>query len=302
MGADLTRERIGKGASSLWEPGEVAEGLQGALYRSPLIDADIDKALFRLSTVGRFLVQPGRPTIIARTSGATDEDVLCILKGPVAALRSCLERTFALRGSAVDIDGRGLAVCGSASGTSTLLAALVLAGHRVVADGVVVVGPSGVVSPAPESATTSGEQGPSPALTLWPDSAEALGLDPSAGALVRPSLASRLFRLGAVGVTGRRPVTLAALAILTVDNRLGAPGQEATRTPLSASGGIRALLETGWHTRVVEAIGAEQEYFQWATAVVSRAPTVWLRRADAPIRHVLSELVPIAEDLVALAV
>jgi len=34
--------------------------LPGALYRSPLIEADVDKALFRLSTVGRFLVRPGQ--------------------------------------------------------------------------------------------------------------------------------------------------------------------------------------------------------------------------------------------------
>jgi len=168
-----------------------------------------------------------------------------------------------------------------------------------VADGVVVVGPSGVMSPVPESAATSSEEGPAPALTLWPDSAEALGLNPSAGALVRPSLASRLFRLGPVGAPGPRPVTLAALAILTVDNRLGALGKQATRTPLSSSGGVRALLETGWHTRVVQAIGAQQEHFQWATAVVSTATTAWLRRADGPVRPVLSELVPMAEDLVA---
>jgi len=167
-----------------------------------------------------------------------------------------------------------------------------------VADGVVVVGPSGVMSPVPESAATSSEEGPAPALTLWPDSAEALGLDPSAGALVRPSLASRLFRLGPVA-SSPRPVTLAALAILTVDNRLGALGKQATRTPLSSSGGIRALLETGWHTRVVQAIGAQQEHFQWATAVVSAATMAWLRRADGPVRPVLNELVPMAEDLVA---
>lgn len=220
MGADSARDDTPKEASPLWEPGEVAERLPGALYRSPLIEADVDKALFRLSTVGRFLVRPGEPTIIARTPVATDEDVLCLLRGPVAALRAALARQFALRGAAVAVGDRGLVVCGSASGTSTLVAALALAGRRVVADGVVVVGPSAVISPVPESAATSGEEGPAPALTLWPDSAEALGLDPSARALVRPSLASRLFGLGPVGAPGSRPVRLAALAILTVDNRL----------------------------------------------------------------------------------
>jgi hypothetical protein len=62
---------------------------------------------------------------------------------------------------------------------------------------------------------------------------------------------------------------------------------------------MRALLETGWHTRVVQAIGAQQEHFQWATAVVSAATMAWLRRADGPVLPVLNELAPMAEDLVA---
>lgn len=282
----LTRRDDG---SPYWEPGTVPDHLPEALHHSPLIEAGRERALFQLRTVGRFLVRVGEPTVVDRARGATDSDIECLLRGPVAALRCCLNGEFALRGSAVEVRGRALVIVGSACGASSLAASLALHGHALVADGVVcVVG-------APPCAIPVAEAQP-PQVTLWPDSIDELRLDPAEGNIVRPVLPSRAFALGPP--PSRELVPIAAFALPTVDYRLGTgSGLVATRTSTTVQA-VAALTGAQWHIPVLRDLGMQKEQFQWAASLARTLPIAFLDRAPAGMDLTLSRLVRHAEDLV----
>jgi hypothetical protein len=224
------------------------------------------------------LIEPGQPTIVQRAPGAGDQDIECFVRGPVAALRLCLSGRFALRGAAVEIGGRALAICGVATGTSSLVAALALEGHVVLADGVICIeGDPAAVSPVPEAKP--------PRVTLWPDSIRALGLDPSNGEIVRPVLPSRAFVLGP---PPSGPVPLGALVALGVGY---SPDDAEIPERLSGFGAVATMAKAFWHPHVVEDLGMHTEQFQWAAAVAGTTPTVLLSRPMGEIGSSLGPLV-----------
>lgn len=234
------------------------------MHRSALVVANRHQALFRLKTVGRFLVEKGNPTVVERAASATDRDIECFLRGPVAALRLCLDGHFCLRGAAVAIEERALVICGIATGASTLAAALALEGHPVLADGVV------CIEESPPTVMLVPEALP-PRLTLWPDVVEAFGLDPSDGQLVRPSLRSRTFTLGPPPPS--LPVPLGTLVSLGVADNRDAP---ITPETLSGFAAVATLLKSFWHLHLVEDLGMAKQQFEWAANVVGTTPTVLL--------------------------
>jgi len=270
MPTELSDQPTDHNAPPLWVVGKVPESLPDALHRSALIEANRQRALFRLTTVGRFLVEPCQPTVVQRALGATDQDIECLLRGPVAALRLCLSGHFALRGAAIEISGRALAVCGIATGTSSLVAALALEGHAVLGDGVICIeGNPPAVAPVPEAQP--------PRVTLWPDSMEALGLDPSGGEIVRPVLRSRAFVLGP---SPSGPVPLGVLVALGLGD---SPDAVIMPERLAGFGAVATVLKAFWHPRLVEDLGMAKEQFQWAATIVGATPTVLLTRIPGEI-------------------
>lgn len=264
MPTEQFRDRTRPADAALWTEGRVPENLPDAVHRSALVEANRHQALFRLKTVGRFLVEKDKPIRVERAAGTTDQDIECFLRGPVAALRLCLGGHFGLRGAAVEIDGRALVICGIATGASTAAAALALEGHPVLADGVVwIEGSPPAVMLVPEAHP--------PRLTLWPDVVEAFGLDPSDGELVRPSLSSRAFALGPPPPS--RPVPLGALVSLGVADNRDAPFTPETLRGFAA---VATLLKAFWHPHLTEDLGMAKQQFEWATTVVGTTPTVLL--------------------------
>lgn len=265
VGTDPSRLQEGDLASALrWVEGRVPDALSDALHRSALVEANWQRALFRLRTVGRFLVEPDRPTVVERARGATDQDIECFLRGPVAALRLLLSGHFALRGSAVEVDGRALGILGIATGTSSLAAALAMEGHAVLADGLV------WVEDSPPAIAAVPETQP-PRITLWPDSVEALGLAPSEGKVVRPVLSSRAFVLGPPSPPG--PVPLGAFV------SLGSPeGRDFATKPqrVSGFGAVATILKSYWHPHLVGDLGLAKKQFRWAAALAGSTPTALL--------------------------
>lgn len=262
--------------------GHVPDALPEATYRSPLIDANGRSALFRLGTVGRFLVTVDEPTVVERASEATDEDVDCLLRGPVAALRCLLSGQFALRGSAVEMRRGALVLCGPALGASTLTAALALRGHRVIADGVV------VISGDPPAASPPSEAWP-PRITLWPDSVEALGLDASDGQVVRPQVASRSFSLGAS--PSPEPSPVASVSLLASDHRLNHETELEGSEQLPLTMQVAALLDAQWHRALVASLGMQAQQFSWVTSLAKAVPMVVLGRDAGGVGVTLPTLV-----------
>lgn len=271
-----------------WLPGAVPHHLDGALHCSPLIEATERAALFRLPTVGRFLVEAHKPVVVDQAEDADGADVDCMFAGPVAALKCSLEGQFCLRGAAVEVAGRAVVVVGGVGGASSLAATLALRGARVIADGVVCVGghPLAVWAPA----------GVRPGrVTLWPATWKALSLDPAQGSLVRRALPSRSFALGAPAPD--RPVTLGAVVFPFRDRSLGGGGPAAVGEAETVPEAVTALRDAEWHAPVIADLGKGRAELEWLIGVATAAPVVRLRRAEGPIAVTLAEMARLAEGM-----
>ncbi|HEY0633036.1 MAG TPA: hypothetical protein VGC98_13350 [Thermoleophilaceae bacterium] len=241
--------------------GHVPERLADACVRGPVVEGAPDAVLLRLPRVGRFLVRADVPAAVERAPGATDADIECFIRGPVAAAAALLRGALPLHAAAVSIGGRAIAIAGiSGSGKSAVAAAMALRGHAVLADAVTVV--DGLVRPI------------APKPVLWPDMVEELGLDPSHGEVVRPALAKRAFQLGP------RPE---AAPLQTVVILLSDPARtRAASAPLSGWRKTSALLSACWYRRVVGPMGLEPRRFQ---SIAALAPQVDVIHVVRPRDH-----------------
>lgn len=271
-----------------WTRGAVPYRIPEATHRSPLIEASPTRALFRLLTVGRFLVEPHRPALVQQAANACEEDIECFAGGTVAALRLCLEKEFSLRGSAVEIGGKAVVMIGTACGTSTLAAALAQRGHALLADGMVPVpGSAPGVRPLKSRPATT---------TLWPDSVEWLGLDQAAGRTVRPGLRSRAFTFGTPPAPGT--VAVGAIVVPSVDFRLQGSCNVSAPEKIGGFQATMQLLQAQWHPRVIADLGLQAHQHHWLTNLAGRAPMYRLRRrGDAPTTTI-SESAERIEELV----
>ncbi len=248
-----------------WTTGPVPAELAHARHLSALVQADNGQAIFSLPSVGRFWVRPGRPTVVEPAAGAGDDDVECMLRGPVGALRSTLAGRYCLRGSAVAVAGQALVLVGSLRGASTLAAALARRGHPLLADGVVVItGSPATAGPLPEGAP--------PRVALWPDSARALGLAPGDGRPVRPSLPARRYEVGPPAPAG--PLPLRVLIVL-LDEAAAAAQRRQGHGAGRAGGRFVSLRENEWHASVVADLGHQLDELAWATPLCSAPPFAW---------------------------
>jgi len=193
-----------------WRLAPVPEFLPDSVAGTGVVTAATDRVLCRIPSVGRFLARAHGPVEVRPERRATDADVRCFL-GVAGTARWLLSGVPTLRGAAVAVDGAGVVLCGpAAGGTSALAAALALRGHAVLADRVVLA-----IGDPPALHPTDHE------VQLWPDMAQALGVAPAAGRVVRPALAKRAYRLGPEPCT----VPLRAIVVL--------PGTEAGPVRLS---------------------------------------------------------------------
>jgi len=235
----------------------VPERLPEAAYSGPVIEATAEAILLRLPRVGRFLVEASGSVTVERAVTATDADLDCFLDGPVEAARALLAGALPLRAAAVSIGGRAVALAGlSGAGKSAVAAALALRGHPTLADAVTVA--DDVVRPR------------SPEPVLWPDMVEALGLDPSAGEVVRPALAKRAFRFG----PDPDAVPPATVVMLASDPLQLQPAAQ----PFAGAAKTSALLRACWFRRLTGPIGLEARRFELVAELSSRVRVVGVTR------------------------
>ena len=208
--------------------------------RGPVVEASRDEIVLRIPRVGRFVVHAGEKVEVEREPGATDADVSCFLRGPVAAAQALLRGAIPLHASAVEVGGRAVLIAGrSGVGKSGAAAALALRGHAVLADAVTLLAP--VIEPL------------APRPVLWPDLIEHLDLDPGDGELVRPALPKHSFALGPPASA----TPLAAIVFLRGDALCANPQWEAVAGAERAG----ALVALGWYRRAVAGLGLAQEQF-----------------------------------------
>lgn len=115
----------------------VAENLPEASFQGPFYQFGKDEFLFEIEGCARFLCRNGKSVEFQRTEGASDMEVALFLLG--SALGGLLQQRgeFLLHACAVEFNGSGWLFSGeSGTGKSTLSAALVGAGCRLISDDV----------------------------------------------------------------------------------------------------------------------------------------------------------------------
>jgi hypothetical protein len=119
--------------------------------------------------VATYLVEGGRRIVIETDLPTTAPGIRVFLLGTVLAVISFQRSRLPLHASVLDVDGRALVLAGdSGAGKSTMAAALVARGFRILSDDLCLLdtGPSGpMIQPA------------YPRLRLWKETATHLGLD-----------------------------------------------------------------------------------------------------------------------------
>ncbi len=145
--------------------------------------------LLRVDGVARFLVRGGESIAIDRDPVAGDADIRPFLLGSAFGALLHQRGTIALQGNVVARDGIGVLILGkTATGKSTLAAALMQRGFSCVSDDLCALGvPAGSGVEAHTGCTY---------VRLWSDSLSSLGIRVSNLPRVRPTLDRRLWTTG----------------------------------------------------------------------------------------------------------
>ena len=136
-----------------------------------------------MPTVGAFRVSSGRTISVAPLPNVDERALRMAIVGPLLGVILAQRGKFVLHASTVAINGRGVAFCGaSGAGKSTLSAALLRAGHTLIADDMTVIDIHGAIPWV---------QPGFPRIKLWPDATSALAYDTETLPLIHPDREKR---------------------------------------------------------------------------------------------------------------
>jgi hypothetical protein len=223
-------------------------------------------------------VERGRRVVVA---GGLDQDPLgvsSVVLGPGLAVALLQRGEILLHSSAFVLDGEGVAIAAvSGGGKSSLATALYLGGRALVADDTLLLRPKDeetFVVPA------------YPLIKLWPDAAEALGLDPEE--LERAEPAPGKLLLPATDGFPEDQVPLRCVVALEYDDMEGVDelrGADAVATLVGNTYGLSAL----------RAMGRLEDHLQAMTDVARTARIIRLRnRKDRSIEEVADRILALA--------
>ena len=185
------------------------------------------RVLLSLPGIGRFSISGGDRVEVAPADGADPTTLGLLLSGPILAVLLRQRGLLPFDGAALGWNGGAFLIVGpSGVGKSSLAAALALKGWPVLADGVLGVSPS------------AGElMRGAPRLRLWRSAAQALGVDLTGCAPLRPGEA-RFDTLWPGHSPGPWPITGIAIVL----NRAASPACE----PLSPGRALACLTRSLW--------------------------------------------------------
>lgn len=234
--------------------------------------------------VGQFLVSPD--TVVVDPQGrAPGSELGNLITGPALATLLHLRGHLVLHASCVGF-GQGTDECAvafmgdSAWGKSTAGAACVRAGHRLLADDTTALDPG---SPEPLVIPAY------PRIKLFPDSLEALGLDPGAYEPIHPGSPKRVLRAHE-GFTWE-PASLRRIYLLD-----GGGDEPAGVEPIEEAEAFVELVRHTFAVDLLEMTGTRARHFEQAAEVAARVPVRRLR-VDGELANVTRIPAMVAEDL-----
>lgn len=245
-------------------PARLADGVRAGLC----VEAGKHTLLLVMPRVGRFLVHEGRFIDVQASAGAEPELVDVIVGSTCRAALIHQRGELALEATTVAApDGRCLALAGfSGLGKSTVAAALIQRGWRLVADGI-----TRVTSDASGTFAWPG----SGVLKLWRSACEALGITAEGLPRVRRQLEKFYVPVQAV----EAPVALTTIV------RFG-PDETIVKTTVDADERLPLLADSTYRVGQIGPMGMEEECTRTATRVAQTVPMFKLGGAR---KHSLSE-------------
>lgn len=213
-----------------------------------------DAICLRYEGVGSFLIRGGNEIVVDAESGLDEALTRNFVLGP--AMGSLLHQRglLVLHASAVAVDGLAALFLGDSEwGKSTTAAACYRAGYPLVADDTTAIelgGPRAAAVPA------------IPRIKLWPESMEALALDPSSHDRVHAELDKR--QLPAERDFPRESVPIGAIYVLSE----GEPGIE----PLTGQPAVIEVVRHSYAVDLLQATGTQGRHFLQCSDLVSRVP------------------------------
>jgi hypothetical protein len=220
-----------------------------------------DAVCYSWDGIGTILIQNGRKVFVSPASGDGERDLAPFVTG--AVLGHLLEQRglMVLHGSAVMVNGKGIAFLGEkGSGKSTFALHFQKRGYGLLTDDLVPIAIEGG-----EVLTVSGF----PQIKLWLDAAESAGLDPSSTPRFSKFIDKRSYKCP--DGFSRDRVRLGAIYILT----------EAAETKIERLELSNAFIELTRHAylgRYSGATGRKAEHFKKCGSIVGSVPIFRLHR------------------------
>lgn len=252
--------------------------LPSPTIRGVLYVADACGCLITAPGAARYLVEDGRRILVEPLDGAPPESVRLFLLGAALGMALCQRQLLVWHASAVTgPDGRAVVLAGhSGRGKSTLTAALLRQGYRMLADDLVVVTDGHDGRPHVQRAF--------PRLKLREDAVARLGIDARSLPQVRPGI--RKFFVPADGAFADAAAPLRCVYVLDYRS-----ADAITITPVSGHERLSLLRPYLFAQKYVEHRGIHLSQFPIFSKAVTSAPVrVLSRRPHAPVDAVVAAL------------
>jgi hypothetical protein len=263
--------------------GRVPEALERPIVSGVTFEADAHRVLLNFPRAARFLVRDGSEITVEPAPEASDDSVRVFLAGPALGVLLLQRGTLALHAAAC-ASARGAILLAGASGRgkSTLLAALLARGHRMLSDDLSAVALDATGRPIVHPAFAR--------VKLFADSLGRLGLEGPDVRPVRPGLPKYSVPATVAFCVEARPVR--AVYVLDYDS-----GGDVRFLALAGQERLAAIRTHVYSRRLAEGLRLHAAHFAAAAALASRVPVVRVSRprglglvdgvADAIERHSL---------------
>lgn len=245
--------------------GTVPAMLPDATYVAPFLQLGVGgTARVEISAVAAYHIADGRRITVAPTPGGEGSAVALFLLRAACAILWLQRGLYAMRATMVEIDGQVVALAGiSGIGKSTLAAALIESGHRLLSDDVSVLDTTAEGSPLVLPTA--------PVQRLWQDSLTALDIVPGARVRSDPAMQKFEHRIEAAFQPTPRPLA----AICHLDRLLRA--QPAIER-ITGAAAIQAVRGNALRLHAAQKMGLEPKLFLQAARIAASTPQATLRR------------------------
>lgn len=237
-----------------------ASGLPDSTQIAPFIWLRDGAFLFEVPSVARFLISGGSDIAIDPAPGIDEASVRVFLLGSAFGALLLQRGLFVLHGNAIEIDGQCLICVGpSGIGKSTLTAAFIKRGYRVLADDVVPIDNDGVALPG------------FPRIKLWKDTAKKLEIETAGLSRIRPALEKFNMPLADHFCATPRPVTRICVLSEHHDDTVNI-------TPITRLQKFEVLKANTYRPRFMSGMNLQREHLSQSSALAGKVSMARVQR------------------------